>query len=94
MEHESEGGQFTTRGMFALVAACAIVAAILRYTTTSFTAMAAGFVVGTTIALMFVFAGTAIDAIERRAQSRWAKSRAEEPLETTAAGTDASTAKA
>ncbi len=88
MDHESEGGQFTTRGMFAFVAGCAIVAAILRFTTTSFSSMGAGFAVGTMIAMIFVFAGTAIDAIERRAQIRWANARSKEPLDAAIVGAE------
>lgn len=82
MDHESEGGQFTTRGMFAFVTGCAVVAAILRFATTSVSAMLAGFAVGMMFAVIYIVAGTAFDAVERRAQDRWARRREREPLET------------
>jgi hypothetical protein len=88
MDHESEGGQFTTRGIFALVTGCAVVAAILRFTTTSVSSFVAGFAVGLMFAVIFVVAGTAYDAVERRAQVRWARAREKEPLDAKVLGAD------
>lgn len=77
---QSEGGQFTVRGLFALVAGCAVLAAILRFSTMSVSALAAGFALGTVVALLFVAFVTALDAIERRAQARLAKKLNSEAL--------------
>jgi hypothetical protein len=88
MDHESEGGQFTTRGIFALVTGCAVVAAILRFTTTSVSSFVAGFAVGLMFAVIFIVAGTAYDAVERRAQLRWARAREREPLDASVVNAD------
>lgn len=82
MDAESDSGQFTTRGMFAIVTGCAVAAAVLRFATISVTALLAGFAVGTMAALIHIVAGAAFDAVERRAQDRWAKRRAAEPRAT------------
>jgi hypothetical protein len=84
---DREGGQFTVRGLFALVAACALLAALLRYSTMSATALVLGFSLGTIAALIFVTVVAAFDTIERSAQSRDARSRQQELEAMLAAGT-------
>jgi hypothetical protein len=69
---QPEGGQFTVRGLFALVAGCAILALLLRYSTASVSSVVAGFAMGAMIALGFVGVAAMFDAIERRAQMRLA----------------------
>jgi len=71
----TDGGQFTVRGLFALVAACALLAALLRFATVSVTSLVAGFALGLLGALGFVGFCAAIDSIERRSQNRMAKVR-------------------
>lgn len=73
----TDGGQFTVRGLFALVAACALLAALLRFATVSVTSLVAGFALGLIGALGFVGFCAAIDSIERRSQNRMAKVRHE-----------------
>lgn len=70
----AEGGQFTVRGLFVLVAACAVMAAILRFTSFSVTSLVTGFAVGWIVAMSFVAVAATLDAIERRAQCRLAES--------------------
>jgi sulfite exporter TauE/SafE len=83
---DREGGQFTVRGLFALVAACALLAALLRYSTMSATALLLGFSLGTIAALLFVAMVSAFDSIERSAQSRDARARQKELEAMLAAG--------
>jgi hypothetical protein len=70
---QAEGGQFTVRGLFALVAGCAILALLLRYSTASVPSVVAGFGLGAVFALGFVGVAAMFDAIERRAQFRFAR---------------------
>jgi hypothetical protein len=72
----SEGGQFTVRGLLAIVTGCAILAAILRFSHLSVSAVSIGVAAGIVTGLCLVIAGAMFDSVERRAQGRWAARRA------------------
>lgn len=77
----SDGGQFTVRGLLALVTACAMLAALLRFSQMSVSAIVIGLAAGMVGGLCLVACGATFDSIERRAQNRWARRRANAPLE-------------